>query len=252
VNALDRRHPSQRRYYRNVRIAMTLAALTHAAVFAWVSGSAWRDAAAPRPSAHGRGGVGAASRSNREGSAAAVAPRSNVPSTYVESFRAVDPAVRTIAAAEEEAIAPRSGAIPTGTSGSGGSGSDGAAGYGSTTDGEAEVFLRVRHPSAHEAPRHAGVPGRGTCRGLEGTVVVNVNHRRSWPDPARVGRAVERGRRSRQRGSRRGLPVRVRAGEVARRAGAVHGRDPVPVSPEADDPDGGTLKPWTSETSESL
>jgi len=175
MNALDRRHPSQRRYYRNVRIAMTLAVLTHAAVFAWVP----VPHGVPRPLRAQVLTVVEASglllARLGEGSAAAVAPRSNVPgpSAYVESFRAVDPAVRTIAAAEEEAIAPRSGAVPTGTSG--GEGLGGAAGYGSTTDGEAEVFYAYDTPPRTKRRVTPAYPAEARAAGLEGTVVVNVN-----------------------------------------------------------------------------
>jgi len=152
---------------------MTLAALTHAAVFAWV------------PVPHGvtrplRAQVltvveasGLLLARIGEGSAAAVAPRSNAPATSVESFRAVDPAVRTIAAAEEEAIAPRSGAVSMGTIG--GEGSGAAAGYGSTTDGEAEVFYAYDTPPRTKRRVTPAYPAEARAAGLEGTVVVNVN-----------------------------------------------------------------------------
>ena len=173
MNALDRRHPSQRLYYRNVRIAMTIAVVAHAAVFAFVA----VPFGAPRTVASEVLRVVEASGLRLAGAPGAPVGSAGVSHTAVtrtiEPFRAVDEPVRTVAA---EDAAPSGGdEAKRPGAGSGGTASGNAGGSSAEYDDGNEVFyaydtaprvLRRVEPDYPQAARAAG---------LDGTVVINMN-----------------------------------------------------------------------------
>jgi periplasmic protein TonB len=172
VNALDRRHPSQRVYYRNVRVAMTVAILAHAAVFAFV----------PVPLAPFRplgpdvlrvvemsGQLLAGSSDRAKEHLAApddASPPEGVPST--DGFRAVEEPVRTTPASTE---AGPSGEPRTGVSGA----ANGVADGGDMVEEGPEVFYA--YDTAPRALRRVepAYPPEARAADLDGTVVVNLN-----------------------------------------------------------------------------
>lgn len=177
MSALDRRHPSQRLYYRNVRIAMTIAAVAHAAVFAFVAvpfgtprtvaSEVLRVVEAPGLRLAGAGGAtGAPVGTAGAPYAAAVRP--------IEPFRAVDDPVRTVSAAE---TAPSEGDQPTVRpgGGSGGAGSGNGGGSVAEYDDGNEVFYA--YDTAPRVLRRAepDYPQAARAAGLDGTVVINMN-----------------------------------------------------------------------------
>ena len=172
MNMLDRRHPSQRRYYRNVRIAMTIAVVAHAVVLAFVP----VPFGATRTVASEVLRVVEASGLQLGGATGSpVGPVGPHPAATrsIDPFRAVDEPVRTVAA---EDAAPSGGDEATRPgAGSGGSGPGNGGGRIAEYDDGNEVFyaydtaprvLRRVEPDYPQAARAAG---------LDGTVVINMN-----------------------------------------------------------------------------
>ena len=175
MNAFDRRHPSQRRYYRNVRNAMIVAAAAHAALLAF--------APMPLPPLRPVGpnvlhlvetsglflsaGAPAASRPSGSASDASSAPP-RLPA-MAEEIREVHEPVRTIPAAEAAPSEAGTGARP-GSGHRGGS----AGAYGTAEEGPAVFYA---YDTAPRATRRVEPPYPAEARaaGYEGTVVVNMN-----------------------------------------------------------------------------
>lgn len=174
MNALDRRHPSQRLYYRNVRIALTVAVAVHAAVLALAP----VPLSPPRPAAPGAlrmietsgaffsGAAGMESRpaplDRAPSEPAAVAPPA-------EAVRAADEPVRTIRAAD---AAPAGAASATGARTTEGTG----AGSGSAALEEGpQVFYAYDTAPRVRRKAEPAYPAAAREAGLEGAVVVNLN-----------------------------------------------------------------------------
>ncbi|HET9253141.1 MAG TPA: energy transducer TonB [Candidatus Eisenbacteria bacterium] len=174
MNAFDRRHPSQRRYYRNVRNAMIGAAAAHAAVLA-LAPVPLPPIPAMRPSVLHMvetpglllaGGTPAALRSAATDPGASGAPP-RLPA-MVEPIREVPEPVRTMpatAAAPPQASDGRTGA---------GHGTGMAGGLGGAEEAPSVFYA---YDTAPRATRRVEPPYPPAARaaGLEGTVVVNLN-----------------------------------------------------------------------------
>ena len=170
MNALDRRHPSQRRYYRNVRNAMVAAVAAHAAIFAFapitmppplrgpvdglrmVESSSGPPAHTLRESGEAAGGVPARS-------SVAEPARLMADGSVVTEPAFLEPA------SPDVAVAPaRGGAAPAGTGGSQG-----------LADAEPSVFYAYDTPPRVLRRVEPAYPTEARAAGMEGSVVVNLN-----------------------------------------------------------------------------
>jgi TonB family protein len=177
VNALDRRHPSQRVYYRNVRVAMAIAVLTHGAILAFVSvpsGSTRTVGSEVLRVVEASGALLAGTMDSPGGPL--MGPTPDAPATRAtEPFRAVDEPVRTVAATDAAPSGGDRGSTRARTAGGGVAAGSGVGGGVTGHDEGTEVFYaydiapRALHPVEPEYPQAA------RAAGLEGTVVVNVN-----------------------------------------------------------------------------
>jgi len=173
VNAFDRRHPSQRRYYRNVRNAMIVAAVAHAAVLAF--------APMPLPPVPQMGPsvmrmvetsgllLSAAVSSSRPATSSADGPLAPGLPAKAEAIREVREPVSTMPASE---VAPSA----TGTAMRSGTGHGSAlpSGSGVIEDGPAVFYAYDTAPRpTHRVEPTYPVAARNA--GYEGTVVVNLN-----------------------------------------------------------------------------
>lgn len=157
MNALDRRHPSQRLYYRNVRIALIVAIAAHAAILALAP----VPLSPPRP-------LGPQVLRVVETSGALLAGTAS-PRT-VETIRAADGLVRMVPAAEAAPASAGAGAA-TGTKAGGGLAGSGP----EALESGPPVFYA--YDTAPRALRRVepAYPAPARAAGLEGTVVVNLN-----------------------------------------------------------------------------
>lgn len=171
MNALDRRHPSQRLYYRNVRNALSVAIVAHAAILAFVP----VPLAPPRVTGPDLLRVIDASVSLIPGgSARERAPAVDSPvlpaaeTAATGTMRAIEDPVRTVPASEELPAAGRESGPRSGIAGGSASGSIAA-------DEAPPVFYA--YDVAPRAVRRIepAYPAGARAAGFEGTVVVNLN-----------------------------------------------------------------------------
>jgi protein TonB len=174
VNALDRRHPSQRVYYRNVRIALIVAIAAHAAILAFAP----VPLSPPRPlgpqvlrvvETSGALLAGIAGPAEpREAASPDAEPAPAASPRTAETIRASDEPVRMVPAEE---AAPADAGAGTGTRTAGG-----LAGSGSQAQ-ESGPPVFYAYDTAPRALRRVepAYPATARAAGLEGTVVVNLN-----------------------------------------------------------------------------
>lgn len=174
MNALDRRHPSQRLYYRNVRMALIAAVAMHAAILAFAP----VPLSPPRPLGPQVLRVVETSGALLAGIAGPAEPREPAPVDAeaaaaaspgtVETIRAVDEPVRTAPAGEAApggAGAARGARAASGLAGSGSPELESGPPVFYAYDTAPRAIRRVEPP----------YPAEARAAGLEGTVVVNLN-----------------------------------------------------------------------------
>jgi periplasmic protein TonB len=172
VNALDRRHPSQRVYHRNVRVAMTAAVAAHAAVLAFVPVPlpALRPAVPEVLRVVEMSGVliPGARNAGQEARSPELRPSPAAPAggMTADPLRAVDEPAQMVPASE----VPKGGAPAAGP----GSGPAGIAGE-ARADDAPEVFYAYDTAPRAVLRAEPVYPPEARAAGHDGTVVVNLN-----------------------------------------------------------------------------